>query len=1375
MSRFKLSSITKAVTEAINAAPDVDALSKSLGAPPLAPRIVAEYGSLHSATCVDYDPVQRLLAVGVDTGVKVLGADGLSVLLATPRHLEPALRVRFVGSVGRVIRVSVESGVDVWDLRSQTLLASTRWPNRVTAAAALRRSPFILLGEASGAVRVAAARPGAGGGVLAPRAYAVTPEQAMGAVPWELQSVEALEEAGARVKEAGSTSRAACVAVEPQPGFETARALFAYADGRLSVWDLHAKKPAAVASPSAGAAALRCATWVGNGGGVIATGHDDGAVRLWIVPALGKPGSARRNAVVIACARAFHPRPGANADERMPVRALVARAAGAAGSAMAGQASGHRRSGSSVPGGDDRDSQAAAGGVLACVGGEAAGAPDPAVLVPLELDSDSGPPRPAEARKAGAVALPYFGPVTAVALAPPPFRPEEAAAAATLSEGGQIHVHDARVFSLADGAGRRDPLPVSPAPASDVDGGDEPRASAERARTNERAERAPLPAEEIVEPMPRLAARCAPAATAASPGVARRFAKALDAAGAASFQSRRDSWGDAWPLTGGAVDDAGRWFKGNVAVQRNVVAAAAAEGAAVRVCMEGVGRFVPVALASPGPNAGVSAKDRAVTACHLACGGAMLVVGRRCGAVEVHVALEDAAAATSAVRVLDAGMDLRRADPPTTAKKASAAADAPREQEKVSGYVLAGELGAHAAAVTCVETRVDSGRSLLFVGDAAGVCSVTDLREGLLRFTCAPFRDAKGEGGVPEGVAAAAFCAPVVGTTGLGSRESREDRDETEAERDSDLDVNSDAPGGGSTLNPLRTAFSGAEMVAVTSTGSAVAFVGVASGEVLGKPCRPKTASPALAVAPLDARGAARRRDAPRAALRRADEGAKAGSSWFWFTNEGEKGESTKRAADASEASEASEAAASTSEGSSDPDDARDALVALVAVASTEALRVYPANGAIRGERHTLKKASADERLVAAALVTPRGGDEDEEEPARANEESPRMSAFAAVSAHGRVLVWALPGLNLLASVGPTPPVSSADAMCFGGDGGGSLFAFAAGGRAVARLALAAPARGPKARPESGLMFWDEDLATAADAADEAAEMAASETSASRDPRGTFSPSRRRDAGDAVPVSGGEDASFRARDASAVVEPAVETSTQTSTPSKDLASAGRSMLKGDARSAMATFGSVMRGAKEKAREAATSLKDKAKTAVDAVKEHLVEEEDPPRATAADLAMLFADVDVSVARPPAATVATGESAGPPAKTASASARRGFSMLTSKTAAAASAPRTDPEAGRAELFRTASGGSGGGSGAPRMSSADEIRAKYGKAKAKDSAASPSELKGNLEETRNKLAERGEKLSSLQDKTAQMQSDAEDFHSMAQKLAAKQKSWW
>lgn len=76
---FNFSSITKTITEALNAAPNVDELQASLGTPPVQPRLAAEYGGVHSATCIDYDPVQRLLAVGVDTGVKVFGADGLEV------------------------------------------------------------------------------------------------------------------------------------------------------------------------------------------------------------------------------------------------------------------------------------------------------------------------------------------------------------------------------------------------------------------------------------------------------------------------------------------------------------------------------------------------------------------------------------------------------------------------------------------------------------------------------------------------------------------------------------------------------------------------------------------------------------------------------------------------------------------------------------------------------------------------------------------------------------------------------------------------------------------------------------------------------------------------------------------------------------------------------------------------------------------------------------------------------------------------------------------------------------------------------------------------------------------------------------------------
>ena len=209
---FKLSSIGKAVTQALNAAPDVDELSKSLGTPSVEPRLVAEYGGVHGATCLDYDPTQRVLAVGVDVGVKILGADGLEALLPTLHHVEPALSVEFVPSTARVARLSVEGGVDVWCLRTQTLLASTRWPEELTVARGVPGTPFFFLGEASGAMRVAAVQAGGDGGVLAPRSYAVAPGAARPDEP---------------------DARAALVAIEPRPGAEHARVLLAYADGCL--------------------------------------------------------------------------------------------------------------------------------------------------------------------------------------------------------------------------------------------------------------------------------------------------------------------------------------------------------------------------------------------------------------------------------------------------------------------------------------------------------------------------------------------------------------------------------------------------------------------------------------------------------------------------------------------------------------------------------------------------------------------------------------------------------------------------------------------------------------------------------------------------------------------------------------------------------------------------------------------------------------------------------------------------------------------------------------------------------------------------------------------------------------------------------------
>jgi hypothetical protein len=138
-------------------------------------------------------------------------------------------------------------------------------------------------------------------------------------------------------------------------------------------------------------------------------------------------------------------------------------------------------------------------------------------------------------------------------------------------------------------------------------------------------------------------------------------------------------------------------------------------------------------------------------------------------------------------------------------------------------------------------------------------------------------------------------------------------------------------------------------------------------------------------------------------------------------------------------------------------------------VASATALRVYPAFGVLKGERHTVKKATPDEPLVAAALVVPRAADDDD---VPSGSQSARLppswpAAFVAVSSHGRLLTWSLPGLTPTRSIGPVPPLSAMDAAGFCVDG--AVFAIAGGGVSLAKLAIAPrSSRGAKAKPESG-------------------------------------------------------------------------------------------------------------------------------------------------------------------------------------------------------------------------------------------------------------------------------------------------------------------
>ena len=1240
---FTLSGISKAVTEALNQAPDVDACANRLGVPSVSPRIVAEYGGAHGATCLDYDPTQRLLVVGVDTGAKVLGANGLEALLATPHHVEPARSVHFIPGTGRVLRLSQDGGLDVWCLRTQTLLASARWPEDVACVRGLRGSPFVLVGETSGCLRVAAVQAGADGGVLARRSYAVTPDRAMGRRADDPESI---------------VGRAALVAIAPRPRREHARVLLAYADGGLSDFNLHRRRPASVAEPDPKHGELRDAAWIGGGGDVLATAHDAGAVILWRVPEGGRDAPS-----VIVPERRFHPAiPSPEPNLAMaPARSVRARGWGA-------------------PTAPFRVGKL--GGVLAVIGGEATGSPDPARLAPLAVN-----PRGGLEPTGHVVEMPWMGPARDVALASPAGRPEEVIAAVVLSEGGQIHVHDARAVGFGAGVATEE----TDARESTEGGiGELPPPAA----------REPFPAAELLDPLPSLHPDCAPAAVASSARMRRVASSRIDD-GDDTFENdarrRRDAWGAAWPVSGGAADDdddeenadeVGGGGGSSSSPYHVVAAASGGSAGSVRVCREGGGRLTSIGAAAPGPNAGVSSRERAVTRCHLACGGALLVVGRAGGAVELHwgggrlVGDGSSSPSLATIRQLDSGLDL-----------AAAAGNDDAVVSSSSAFRLVGELGTHAAPIACVAT--DAECALLAVGDASGTVSLVDLRAGLLRFVTSAFKDTSG-----ESVAAAAFCPPVVGT---------EDDQDADSAADSTADPAPDPdadPRPGSNSRAMGSE-RGAATLVLAGTGSSIAFLDARTGAPVGRACQPKTPSAALAVAPLTALGVPPPRSVEgHESNAHLDAAARA----LWFHG-----------------------GVAPARGAANPDDA---VTALVGVASSEALRVYPANGAARGERHTVKKVPCPEPLVTAALVVPRGED---------GVVARRPAAFAAASSRGRALTWALPSLAPLAAVGPLPPLSAADGVGFSIDG--FAFAAAGSGASLAKLALGSPDAGPKARPESGARLYDDELAAAEEAAEAASAAMAAMAANANAATTTSAPS-----------------------SPAPASPAPRGESNADKIASNLGRVGKSAMRGDARSALASFGSVMRGARERAKEAAEKAKVRVKHAVERAKERAgvdggvdgsrsrpneYEDDDPDRPRgAADLAVLFAEAEREV-------------------------RRTTSFVPPPRAVPAETRGDDADdADRAELFRTSSGGGGGASGSrePRVNTAEEIRAKYGKAKSTDRAASGiGEVKGTMEETRNKLLERGERLSSLQDKTARMQSDAEDFHAMAQKLAKQNQSWW
>ena len=427
--------------------------------------------------------------------------------------------------------------------------------------------------------------------------------------------------------------------------------------------------------------------------------------------------------------------------------------------------------------------------------------------------------------------------------------------------------------------------------------------------------------------------------------------------------------------------------------------------------------------------------------------------------------------------------------------------------------------------------------------------------------------------------------------------------------------------------------------------------------------------------------------------------------------------------------------------------------------------------------------ATPDEPLVAAALVVPRAADDDDDAAADDDVSSGSQSArsppswpaaFVAVSSHGRLLTWSLPGLTPLRSIGPVPPLSAMDAAGFCVDG--AVFAIAGGGVSVAKLAIAPrSSRGAKAKPESGLVLYDDELAAAAAAAESAAKSASRTSHAASD----------QDASTRELATGNVPSPFSPEGTPEKRKGLDPPGNRTQAGANDLSKSVNHFLKGDGRAAMASFGSVMRRTKEKAAVAMVQAKEKIKTRMSV---HIHDGSYPGDESGMyekgpmELAFLFAEPEC-LETPDAPEIVPEREV---AKVAPRSNAAAGSNLIRGTSGSSGKSSNEDDADRAALFGSVGGGGGGSSSgvgsssttpyptAPKLNTAADIRAKYGIGRKKADEADG--MSSNLEATRDKLAERGERLKGIQDKTERMQSDADDFASMAEKLRKQQeKSWW
>eukprot|EP00884_Botryococcus_braunii_P015584 jgi/Botrbrau1/2709/Bobra.0203s0051.1 len=351
-----------------------------------------------STDSLAYDPIQRLLAVGTGDGrVKVLGKAGVE-------HTFPAFSrcdtqfLTFLLNKAALLRIAQDGEVQVWGVEDRGLLHSMQVGDslRVTALAAFRDEPYVLLGCQDGSIRVLSVL-GQDGGL----AVGISKAESLQEMPYEISSADLDGEGpvvGLAVYSAGQTHRVLAV----------------YSNG-AAVWDIRQEAALAktelaykaLAAEGSGEASLppwtpaRTGCWLGLEGDCFATGHENGDILLWGVPDSDRSWPVAQPALPLGSCRVNESR-----GPTAPIKLLTYVAS--------------------------RPSR------LLVLGGQSSDQPDMLSLIPCRA-SASG-----EASEEPHT-LPWFGAVKGLAVVPPEgslTADAPPAAIIVLTEGGQLMLHD---------------------------------------------------------------------------------------------------------------------------------------------------------------------------------------------------------------------------------------------------------------------------------------------------------------------------------------------------------------------------------------------------------------------------------------------------------------------------------------------------------------------------------------------------------------------------------------------------------------------------------------------------------------------------------------------------------------------------------------------------------------------------------------------------------------------------------------------------------------------------------------------------------------------------------------------------------------------